>query len=65
MTIDRVTANLYTCNKCKHQWTGWNGNGNGDRNAEGLTAMPIPITRTMHLPKRCPKSQVLDGISDI
>jgi hypothetical protein len=56
MTIDRVTTNLYTCCKCKHQWTRWNGNnngnGNGDREAETAT---IPVTTTMPLPKRCSK----------
>ena len=54
MTIDRVTTNLFTCCKCKYQWTRrWNsnGNGNGDQN-EGTT---IPITATMSLPRLCPK----------
>jgi hypothetical protein len=51
MTIDRVVTNLYTCCKCKHQWTRWNGNDNGDREAE----QTIPVTTTMPLPKRCPK----------
>jgi hypothetical protein len=60
MTIDRVTANLYTCCKCKHQWIRWNGNnnsnGNGDREAEAAT---IPVTTTMPLPKRCPKCKCI------
>src|SRR5918994_2058091 len=56
MTIDRVVVNLYTCCKCKHQWTRWNGNGkgNGDREAEATTT-PIPITLTIPLPRRCSK----------
>jgi hypothetical protein len=56
MTIDRVVVNLYTCCKCKHQWTRWNGNGsgNGDRDAE-TTTTPIPITLTIPLPRRCSK----------
>jgi hypothetical protein len=56
MTIDRVTANLYICCRCKHQWTHWNGysNGNGDQRAESATIL-IPITTTMPLPKCCPK----------
>jgi hypothetical protein len=56
MTIDRVIANLYTCCKCKYQWSRWNGNGNdnvnGDQRVESAT---IPVTTTMPLPKRCPK----------
>jgi hypothetical protein len=60
MTIDRVVTNLYTCCKCKHQWTRWNGNnngnGNGDREAETAT---IPVTTTMPLPKRCPKCKCI------
>jgi hypothetical protein len=51
MTIDRVTANLYICSKCKHQWTRWNDNGN--QNTE--TTLFIPVTSTMPLPRRCPK----------
>jgi hypothetical protein len=60
MTIDRVLANLYTCCKCKYQWTCWNGkgngkgNGNGDQSAEAAT-ISIPVTTTIPLPKRCPK----------
>jgi hypothetical protein len=52
MTIDRVTANLYICCKCKYQWTRWNGNGNGGQRAVTTT---IPVTTIMPLPKRCPK----------
>jgi hypothetical protein len=54
MTIDRVVTNLFTCCKCKHQWTRWNGNGNGNQSAE-ITKIPIPMTTTMPLPKCCPK----------
>jgi hypothetical protein len=54
MTIDRVTANLYICCKCKHQLTRWNGNrsGNGYQRVESST---IPISTTIPLPRRCPK----------
>jgi hypothetical protein len=57
MTIDRVEANLYTCCKCKYQWTGWNGNvnSNGDQMALGPTCMLIPVTTAKPVPKRCPK----------
>jgi hypothetical protein len=50
MTIDRVVANLYTCCKCKHQRTRWNGNdkGNDDREVE----QTITITTTMPLTRR-------------
>jgi hypothetical protein len=57
MTIDRVTANLYKCCKCKHQWTRWNGNENGNSDRE--TEQTIPTTTTMPLPKRCPKCKCI------
>ena len=51
MTIDRVTANLYVCCKCKHQWTRrWNSNDNG--NGDGEAEQTILITTTMSLPRR-------------
>ena len=50
MTIDRVTANLFTCCKCKYQWTRWNGYSNGNSKSD-----QISITTTMSLPRRCPK----------
>jgi hypothetical protein len=55
MTIDRVVTNLYTCCKCKHQWTRWNGNGNGNGNGDREAEQTIPVTTIMPLPKRCPK----------
>lgn len=51
MTIDKVTANLYICCKCNHQWTRWNGSGSGN----GYYGVEGHVTKTMHLPKRCPK----------
>lgn len=51
MAIDKVAANLYTCCKCKYQWTRWNGKSNIDQKAEATTS----ITTTIPLPKRCPK----------
>jgi hypothetical protein len=52
MTIDRVVTNLFTCCKCKHQWTRWNGNDDVKDDSEAEQTMPV--TTTM-LPKRCPK----------
>jgi hypothetical protein len=53
MPIDKVTANLYTCCKCKYQWTGWTGNSNGNGNDN--YGKEASITKTLHLPKRCPR----------
>jgi hypothetical protein len=61
MTIDRVTANLYICCKCKYQWTRWNdndndnGNGNGNGNGGQRATTTIPIASTLPLPRGCPK----------
>jgi hypothetical protein len=58
MTIDRVTANLYICCKCKHQWTRWNGNenANGNCNVNGdqsTEAATTPVTTTIPLTRCC------------
>jgi hypothetical protein len=50
MTVDRVTANLYICCKCKHQWTRRNSNDNG--NGDGEAEQTILITTTMPLTRR-------------
>ena len=56
MTIDRVLAKLYTCCKCKYQWSRRNGNGNGNINSDQRAeATTIPINATIPLPRRCPK----------
>jgi hypothetical protein len=55
MTIDRVLANLYTCCKCKHQWTRWNGNGNGNGDREAEAEQTMSVTTIIPNPKRCPK----------
>ena len=54
MTIDKVIANLYTCCKCKYQWTRrWNGNnGNGNVNGDQrAVTTTIPVTATASLPR--------------
>jgi hypothetical protein len=55
MTIDRVITNLYTCCKCKHQWTRWNGNDSSNGNGDQETEQTVSVTAIIPLPKRCSK----------